>query len=130
MRTVLFNAVTSDPALLALVPADGWLARGSVDTRPDTVPFVVMAVGETPRRMGATELVDITYWVHDERGSYVRIDGILSALEKFFENLGYQEGTDYEVSAVEWQGRSPDLDDDGFKTATRNVSFRVVGRKR
>jgi hypothetical protein len=128
MRKTLFNYLVSDEDSVAMVPADRWVARGSVDERP-SLPFVVYAFGLTDPALGPVRSQTVELWVHDEPGDYTRIDDILDAIEKNAENLLQYESDGWRIMSVEWNGRSGDLGDDGFRTATRNVTLLARGRR-
>lgn len=128
MRKTLFNYLTTDSDSLVLVPADRWRARGSID-EPIQMPFVVYAFGLTDPALGPVRSQSREVWVHDEPGDYTRIDEVLDAIEKNAENLLQFESDGWRIMSLEWGGRSGDLADDGFRTATRNVTLLARGRR-
>ena len=99
---------------------------GSVDKVPERKPFIIIRQdaplpdlndGDAPLIASTT----LTVWVHDEPGSYARIDRILGYVRGIL--VGQVPG----AVACTWLGDSGDLSDDTFKTITRNGSFRLVG---
>ena len=129
MRRLFYNWLTTSPALSSQVPVDRWVARGTLEQRPDTVPFVVYVIGLQDRGIGNVRRTTVELWVHDEVGDYTRIDDVLDSVEDRMEELENLEGFGYRILTAEWQGRSGDLSDDALRTSTRNASFRVVGRR-
>jgi hypothetical protein len=127
MRSLIHNALTNEAELTALVPAERWVARSALDDRPET-PFVVLAMGAVTPALASVRRGGLSVWVHDDRGSYVRIDSILDIVEKRLLSYVHRTFGDAELMVVEFEGRSDDLEDDGLRTATRNSSFRIVGK--
>ena len=71
-------------------------------------------------------------WVYDELGSYVRVDSILRAIRSAFVDMAVLARTRTDGSVVrliqaDWLGTSADLNDDVFRCATRNATWRLVG---
>lgn len=124
--------------LVGLEPATG-IGSGSifersslVDGRPATPPFLIytLTTEAADVRMPATSTMEI--WVYDELGSYVRVDSILRAIRSAFVDMAVLARTRTDGSVVrliqaDWLGTSADLNDDVFRCATRNATWRLVG---
>jgi hypothetical protein len=126
-RSWLYNELTTDAAVIAIVPAPRILAAGSLEVRQEDRPFIVVRLGPDVTELsdgGAPEITsqEATIWVHDEPGSYKRIDTILAAVRK---SLVGQVVT---AIACIWQGDSGELADPTQGTIVRNSSYRLVGR--
>lgn len=128
VRKLAFEAVAGNAEVLALVPAEQWVARGALTERL-TTPFVVYAIGEELPAPGPVRRTTVEFWVHDEPGDYTRIDDILEAIKVAAESTLQSEGYGYRMMVVEWTGNSGDLSDEGLHTATRTGGFRAVGRR-
>lgn len=122
MRTIVFQAITSDPTLIGLGIEGENSFAGDVDT-PEYRPFLQLRWGRNDIGLDVVTRRTLDIWVHDEGGDYGRIDSIISRLRALLPTL---EGTN-NVMAVEWTGDSEDLADDGHKTIARYTSFSLVG---
>ena len=108
---------------VALVPAESVHGAGSLNGRPDNIPFVVLRLGPLTREPGGfAQWRELTVWAHDEPGGYLRIDEVLAEARVALETPVNEPG----AVLVEWQGGSPDLADDGYNTITKNDSYRLV----
>jgi hypothetical protein len=101
-------------------------AAGALTAAPEHKPFIILRMdADTPDlNDGDAPLIasrTLTVWVHDEPGSYVRIEGVLALLRTAL--IG-QVPT---AVACAWLGDTGDLADDTFKTITRAGTFRLIG---
>ena len=99
---------------------------GSLEGAPDVKPFLMLRLeadspelndGDAPLITSRT----LTVFVHDEPGSYVRIEQMLAMLRTAL------VGQVPSAVACTWLGDTGDLADDTFKTITRAGTFRLVG---
>ncbi len=108
-----------------------WHQQGSLDEAPPR-PFGTYRLRITERGVTAQSKVrpvGLEIWVHDDPGSYLRIDGILNKLEAVFDvvvNASAAEGEN--IAQTRWEERSPDLNDDGLRTITKMVSYTLIGK--
>lgn len=124
-RTWLYERLTTDAALTAIVPAASVHGAGSLLVPPDRKPFLIVNLAPLLRGpFPGVRWQDCTVWAHDEPGSYLRIDNILDQVERVL-SPSVSSG-DY-VQTV-FQGRSQDLTDDALGTITRNVALRLAIR--
>lgn len=128
MRKVVWSALANDAALNDLGITDETLfAESSLETPTDR-PFAVTRWSVSTPGFGKAHTRDLTLWVHDEPGSYNRIDSVLlRAKEVLAEVVATNEEGGGWVSQIQWLGDSDDLSDDAQGTVTRNSVFRVVG---
>lgn len=104
---------------------DGIYAANSLQETPAVKPFIVLAFGGDETDLaGFASTGTVTAWVHDELGSYRRIDAIISEIHKVLVGSVPFSG----AVLCEWMGSSPDLMDDQMGTGVRNTMFRLVGR--
>lgn len=121
-------------------------ASGSLDQAPGTKPFVVFVLRERDSALnpGVAHWQDLEIHVHDEPGSYTRIDGIISDIHDIFpcDDSGFFPwpqtnpvtsdpwdtglGATHAIGA-RFQGDSADSADDYYGTITRYASYRLVG---
>lgn len=102
---------------------------GSLTGSPEHRPFIVINVG-----LDVPELNDgdapawtrrmASIWVHDDPGSYDRIDDIISAIRGELVGQVSREG----AICCLWDGDSDQLADDMMGTITRYISLQLVGR--
>lgn len=125
-RQWYYEKISQTQDILDVIPVEYIFGSGSLDTVPPHKPFMVLrndaAIpllndGDAPLIADKTLFV----WIHDEPGSYARIDGLLDIVR------GILVGQVTDAVACTWSGDSGDLADDTFKTITRNGSFRLVG---
>lgn len=129
MRSLIFSAITGDPALNFLGITDVSSFAVDVDT-PGVKPFLQLRWGGNAVGLRNTQVSrrTLTIWVHDEPGDYsVKIDPIILRLRALLPTLEGQSNGAGHLVAVEWTGDSEDLADDGHRTITRNSSFSLVG---
>lgn len=123
-RRWAYDRLVASAAVTSEVPIDRIFGSGAISGRPKA-PFIQLRVGgdRGVRAVPATD-TEVLVYAHDDPGSYLRVDRILSAAR---EALTADVTEDTGISA-EWQGDSPDLADDGYDTITRNSSYRLLER--
>ena len=126
-RAWLHTRITTDVGILALLPATSIFAAGSMEGREATRPFAVVRLGGNLSELNDADKPyaisqDAVVWVHDEPGSYKRIDAILELVRAAL------AGQVTEAIAAIWQGDSPELSDPEQGTIVRYSSYRLYGR--
>lgn len=131
MRKLLYRALTESAVLLAEIPIDRWLSGGSVDITP-ALPFAVIKFGggdvvPSPSGWGISR---VEIWIHDEKGSYTRIDKILNLIKDHLDGNSFMwiDLPRDNIAVAEWTSTSGDLVDGGYNTNTRLASYKLVGR--
>jgi len=109
------------------MPATSVFAAGSMEGRESVRPFVVVMLGSNFAAFSESDKPyvvsqDAAIWVHDEPGSYKRIDATLEVLRNAI------AGQVNEAIAATWQGDSPELSDPDQGTIVRYSSYRLHGR--
>lgn len=127
-RQWLYDQLTSNAALTAVVQVADIRASGSLKAPPSRKPYIVIRTGAETEELndGDAPLVtsqSATIWIHDEPGSFDRIDSILALVRDAL--IGAV--TSPNGIACIWQGNSGELADASLGTITRNSSFRLVG---
>lgn len=129
MRKTIYSILTTDMST-EMVPG-GWHQHGSLDQAP-VRPFGTYRLrlsGSSVTSHSASREVGLELWVHDDPGSYNRIDGILNELDTVFLAVVHRSAAEGEsISQTKWDSRSPDLNDDGLRTITKMTSFTLIGK--
>lgn len=123
----VFTALSTDVELQALGvngPDHVW-AAGSFDG-PQPTPFIVTRWGNTSRGIGPVNSRPLTVYVHDDHGSYDRINEIIKRVRTIMIGLAASGQSANWIIDVTWNGDSDDLADDTYKTLMRNAAFNVV----
>lgn len=125
-RQWLFDQLTA--ALVTPEIVDAVYAAGAVPANPSARPFIVIALGEETSDLQdgfqtAASSQASTLWIHDNPGSYGRIDRILKLVRSVIAGQVSEEG----AIACVWQGDSGELSDDVYNTIVRTGSYRLVG---
>jgi hypothetical protein len=125
IRKTMYEALITDATLIALVPAERWLERGSVVDVPSR-PYVVHACLGTAPVSGRNAWV-WGVWVHDERGDFNRIDDVLTKVQARLTGLQQFVGTDGRLVQADWQSTSEDGFDDATNTNVKQSTYQIVG---
>lgn len=104
-------------------------AAGSLTGSPKVRPFIVINVGQDVPELNdgdapAWSKRSASIWVHDDPGSYDRIDDIIVAIRTALVGQVAQPG----AIAITWDGDSDQLADDMMGTIVRNTNYQLVGR--
>lgn len=124
----VYAILSTDPELAAWfqVPADQlashvYRAGAAVDP-PDH--FLVIRWEDTAGAPGTFRaLPGMTLRAHHRSRSYELVDGILDLCKNILTAVVHEQG----ITQIDWRGRSPDLFDDGYGTATRFDTYAVAG---
>ena len=104
----------------------------ALDTAPRKGPFLILRWEERTVERGGFGATDIlTVWAHVAREhstDYGPLNEILERVEEILLLATHVVGVDGVLSTVDYNGRSPHLNDEGYKTITRNAQFTVLSR--
>lgn len=128
MRALMYSVITGAPSLTNLIPAERWIGGGAVD-EPPARPFAVIRITDSPLSISKAAKPTVQIWVHDNRGSYTKIDRILEALHAVLIAVEDLEDATSRIACIEWTGDSPDLVDTDYNTNVRYATFSLTGRK-
>jgi hypothetical protein len=128
MRKLLRDTILADSGLMTAIPAARWIQAGAVDN-PPARPFAVIRITDARPSVSRSSQPSVQIWVHDDRGSYSRIDSTLKLIREYFATVFPLENATERIVCAEWAGDSPDLVDEGYNTNTRYSSFTLTGRK-
>lgn len=129
LQATTYALLTEEPALVDLVPTERWFRRGGVVDVPQT-PYVVLAwLGPlTTGRRNSAQLLDV--YVHDEVGSYTRIEEILEAIKGvLLDAVHYRgwAGNAFPLVQADYLGKSGDGVDQGNGTSYQFSSWKILG---
>lgn len=128
MRTTVYNLLRG---VSVDIPDDRIKQLSSLDVAPEK-PFMVYRLtgnGSGVTRRSPSKQVRLEVWVHDVPGSYTRIDDVLRAVEDKFKTVQHVSFRANEsISQIDFDTRSPDLDDSGFRSICRMSSFTLIGK--
>jgi hypothetical protein len=131
MRKTIMDLIATTPDVIAEIPLDRWKQASSITQTPEK-PFGVYRIsgaGPGVTRSSSSREVRLELWIHDEPGSYLRIDRLLTALEKTFNAVVHASAAEGEsISQTAFDSRSPDLDDSGFGSICRATIFTLIGK--
>jgi hypothetical protein len=128
MRALLYQWLTTNAQLTAIIPADRWIQQGAMDD-PPARPFAVVGFTDRPRTDVGSAQPRVAIWVHDDRGSYSTIDTVIELLEVLLPEATPLVSATHRIADIRWDASSADLTDDGYSTNTRNAQFILTGRK-
>ncbi len=108
-----------------------WPAQ-ALDTAPRKGPFLILRWEERVVQRGGFGAKDtLTVWAHVAREvttDFGMINEILERVEEIMLSAVHVVGVDGVLTMVDYNGRSPELNDEGYKTITRNSQFTVLSR--
>lgn len=132
MRSLLFQILSSSMQLNGLVGSRIYEmgAADDEDGNPPEKPFLVVKfVGEEqrPARRILDKLAEL--WAYDERGSFLKIDEILSVAREILDRRTGDMSDGVWLIQSNWLSTSPDLFDESYRANVKFATFRLVGNK-
>ena len=134
MRKTVRDLIVASAPLTALIPTERWFQPGGVvdiPVRPFAVLRWIAPVAGATSGLWAYQLrVD----VHDERGSYARIEQILGGQYKvggvwpILNGIMDVTGADGRVTQADFLGDSGDQESDDYGTNYKFSSWQIIGR--
>jgi hypothetical protein len=132
-RAAVFSLLSTDTTLHTIgFPAAAVFASNAADDPPEQ--FVVIrwedmpsaSLGGHDRSFGPQI---ITVWFHDHDRTYEKVSAGIDRVKAILDAAIHVPGVDgWTITQCDWQGDSGDLWDDGYRTVTRNTSYRIVAR--
>lgn len=130
ISTIVRGLIINQVPITSIIPADRWKSSGSLeeDNAPDR-PFAVIRYGVVSVGMAHIKRGQVTFWIHDELGTYATINNVLDLLYARLHGQEHVADADgNEIIEMKWNSASGDLYDPGFRTLTRNTTFDIVGK--
>jgi len=133
MKAAVRGLILAAPSLVAVIPAERWYAAGAIIDTP-VRPFAVLR-WLAPVASGARgrSLNQLRVDVHDNRGSYKRIEQVLGSSTKggglydVFSQVLNHVGVDGRISEMTYLGHSGDQEDPEYMTNYKFSSWQVIG---
>lgn len=132
-RAAVYTLLSTDGQLQALgVPYGNIWPAQSLDTAPRNGRFLILRWEEltlAPGRGSKSEV--LTVWAHCPREmstDFVPLVEILNRVTELLTSAVHMPGADGTLTCVDYNGMSPDLNDEGYKTITKNAAYTVVAR--
>lgn len=127
MRRLIYDLLSSDATLMALLPGGLYGDRSLVET-PSVKPFgVLMHEGPSNGMSARVNRSTVVLWVHDEVGDYTRIEAALRRARALLLAAVQVEKNGVWLMEADWSGDSVDLYDDARGTNVKNATFPLVG---
>ncbi|MBK8246298.1 MAG: hypothetical protein IPK85_02645 [Gemmatimonadetes bacterium] len=129
----MYSLLAADGQLQALGLPYGniWPAQ-ALDTAPRNGRFLILRWEETTVARGrASQSEVLTIWAHCPREmstDFAPLDAILNRVTEILTSATHVTGADGVLTCVDYNGKSPDLNDEGYKTITKNAAYTVVSR--
>jgi hypothetical protein len=135
MRKTIWQYLTAQAELTTMIPVDRWYQAGAVVDRPNYKPFVVVRwISPVPSAvMTGKFFKQLRVDVHDQRGSYQKIDAFLGSehtntgLYKALSPLVQYVGVDGRITEATFLGHSGDQEDETYNTNMKFSSWRLIG---
>jgi hypothetical protein len=133
MRATVRNLLIATPALISLIPEKRWYSPGAVVDTP-VKPFAVLRwIAPVTSAARGRFLNQLRVDVHDERGSYKRIEQVLGnsdtggGVYDVFSQVLNTVGVDGRITEMNFLGHSGDQEDDTYMTNYKFSSWQVIG---
>jgi hypothetical protein len=128
MRRLVYQALINSSALTQVIPVQRWIQAGAMDLAIPR-PFAVIRMTDGAPSISKSVQPSLQIWIHDDRGSYTRIDSTLELVKTALNAAVPLEDATHRIVDINWTGDSPDLVDEGYDTNTKYASFTLTGRK-
>lgn len=135
MRATIHQLLTGTPSLAALIPPLRWFQAGAVPDVP-VKPFAVLRwISPVASEARGSFLHQLRVEVHDNRGSYARIDAVLGDPDRgggvwgVLAPLADFTGVDGRITQVDYLGDAGDQEDPVYKTNFKAQLWQVIGRR-
>ena len=102
-----------------------------MDTAPRHARFLILRWEEVTSAFRKAEHEILTVWAHCPREmstDYVPLLEILNRVTEILTSAVHVTGTDGTLTLVDYNGMSPDFNDEGYKTISKNAAYTVVSR--
>lgn len=127
MRATMHQFLIAQSALTDIVPVGRWYQAGNVVDKP-AFPFVVERwLAPVPGAARNTYRKQLRIDVHDERGSYMRIDSFLYALPPLLSAVSNLVGADGRITECDFLGNGGDQEDPVYHSNFSFSSWQVIG---
>lgn len=132
LANMVHSTLAADSEIASLGVVAGTIRRSAPTDVPEDPLFVILRWGPEDVPVGRDTNVrphELSVWVYNREPNYAPISQILNRIRVVMlglESVRHTVTPPGWVSAVLWQGRSPDLYDDAYKTVVRNDTYRII----
>lgn len=127
MRATMHQFLVAQVPLTNIVPAARWYQAGNVVDKPP-LPFVVERwLAPVPGAARNTYRKQLRIDIHDERGSYKRIDDFLYLLPPLLSAVSNLVGVDGRITECDFLGVGGDQEDPTYHSNFSFSSWQVIG---
>jgi hypothetical protein len=134
MRATIRDLIISDGALTALIPSERWFSPGGLTDVP-LKPFAVLRwLSPVASNAKSGFMHQLRVDVHDERGSYDRIEQILGdpyrggGVYAVLDGILGVTGSDGYVGQCDYLGHSGDQEEPEYGSNYKFSSWQILGR--
>lgn len=121
-RKIAYDRIAPALPLLAVGSA------GSIREVPSIKPFVIITLGVLTTRIKHVAVTQpVLIYVHDEPGSYARIDATLNTIRDAM--VADPSASEVGLAGITWINRSADLADDYYSTVMRYDTYLINGKE-
>lgn len=133
MRKTIYSLLTGTTGLVAQVPADRWFAAGAIVDSPTRMFVVLRWLAPVPSSARGRFLNQLRVDVHDQRGTYSRIETLLGnpdtggGIYAVLSGIIQLDGIDGRITQCDYLGHSGDQEDETYGTNYKFSSWQVIG---
>ena len=135
MRAAIYESLSTDPALLALLGGEANVfPNWGFDTVPvDNKPFIIIRFGNLESGKGHHRGPRVvSFWAHYPKAvssDFGLVDAMLKEVDRIISGMEHVPGGDgYTVTTTLKQGEGSDFYDDSYRTITRSADYLVLSR--
>lgn len=128
MYKAMYELLTGNAGVIALVPVQHFYESGSTEDRP-LRPYIVIRWLPQLLKPSGNYTNPCEVRVHDEPGSYARIRDVQDAVRKCLKAVAQYHGSDGWLVQCDYAGDSGELTDPDSATNLQYTSWEVVGRR-
>ncbi len=134
MRATIHQLLVGTSGLIAVIPVNRWYQVGAVIDVPKTPFAIVKWIAPVAGDARGTFAHQLQVAIHDDRGSYLRIDQLLGGpyrsggVYEVLSGIAGLTGPDGYVAQADYLGTSGDDVDVDYRTNTKYCSWQIAGR--
>lgn len=119
----------ADDDVIEIIPADRWFSGRALDKQIDVRPFAVVRLSGNFPGMSRINQTRAEIMIHDNEGSYKRIDTAIKAIKNVLDNAVQVKSATSDTWLIQatWESDSVDLFDDGYRTNMKSTTYTLTG---
>jgi hypothetical protein len=129
IRGLLLDTLREDAGVIAILPALQIHGSRATDEQIVLRPFAVVRFAGTFPGISRIKQTRAEIMVHDNEGSYTRIDNAIKAIKNVLDNVVQLKHDTSDTWLIEaaWESDSVDLFDDGYRTNMKSTTYTLTG---